>query len=240
MKYMGSKSRLSKYIVPIIQNEINTNGSEYYLEPFVGGANIIDKIQCKNKIGYDINKYLIALLKQAQIDISVFPKTITEEEYYNVKYNKENYPDWYVGLVGFCATFSAKFFDGYARDKKTERDIPNEGIRNIIKQAPNLKNIKFEVKNYLDINEISGYTIYADPPYFDKESVKYKYPGIEKLNEENFWNWCRKFGKNNVILISNYSAPDDFKCVFEKQHRIFSKNTENPISIERLYKYEQS
>ena len=73
------KSIISKYIVPIIQNEINTNGSEYYLEPFVGGANIIDKIQCKNKIGYDINKYLIALLKQAQIDISVFPKTITEE-----------------------------------------------------------------------------------------------------------------------------------------------------------------
>lgn len=130
---MGSKQRLSKYIVPIIQNEINKNGSEYYLEPFVGGANIIDKIQCQNKIGYDINKYLIALLKQAQNDISVFPKTITEEEYYNVKYNKENYPDWYVGLVGFCATFSAKFFDGYARDKKTERDISNEGIRNIIK-----------------------------------------------------------------------------------------------------------
>ena len=85
MKYMGSKQRLSKYIVPIIQNEINTNGSEYYLEPFVGGANIIDKIQCKNKIGYDINKYLIALLKQTQTDISVFPKTITEEEYYKRK-----------------------------------------------------------------------------------------------------------------------------------------------------------
>ena len=236
---MGSKAKLAKYIVPIIQNEIDTNGSKYYLEPFVGGANIIDKIQCQNKIGYDINKYLISLLKQAQIDTSIFPEKITEEEYYYVKEHKDDFPDWYVGLVGFCASFSAKFFSGYARDKKTGRDIPNEGIRNIIKQASNLKNIKFEVKNYLDINEISGYTIYADPPYFNKKSTQNKYPGVDKFNENDFWEWCKKIGKNNIVLISNYDAPNDFKCIFEKEYRIFSKDTKNPISIEKLYKYEQ-
>lgn len=106
MVYKGSKIKLAKYIVPIIQNEINVNGSKHYLEPFVGGANIIDKIQCENKTGYDINKYLIALLKQTQNDVSIFPETITKEEFYNVKYNKDNYPDWYVGLVGFCASFA--------------------------------------------------------------------------------------------------------------------------------------
>lgn len=116
--------------------------------------------------------------------------------------------------------------------------MPNEGIKNIIKQAQNLKNINFEVKDYIDIKKILGYTIYADPPYFDKESVKYKYPGIKKLDEEIFWNWCREIGKNNIILASNYEAPDDFKCILEKQRRIFSKNTQNPIVFERLYKYE--
>lgn len=239
MVYKGSKIKLAKYIVPIIQNEINANGSKHYLEPFVGGANIIDKIQCENKIGYDINKYLIALLQQAQNDVSTFPETITKEEFYNVKYNKNNYPDWYVGLVGFCASFASSFFDGYAHDNN-KRDYSNERIRNIIKQAPNLKNIKFETKNYLDIKDISGYTIYADPPYFQKNSKKPIYVGIDKFDENIFWDWCREIGKNNIIFISNYNAPHDFKCVFEKQHRIFSKNTENPISIERLYKYEQS
>ena len=48
MRYRGSKSRLSKYLVPIIQNEINTNCSKYYLEPFVGGANISDKYTILN------------------------------------------------------------------------------------------------------------------------------------------------------------------------------------------------
>ena len=59
MKYMGSKSRIAKYIVPIIQRYIDDNNIEYYWEPFVGGANVIDKICCKHKIGSDKNKYLI-------------------------------------------------------------------------------------------------------------------------------------------------------------------------------------
>lgn len=38
MKYMGSKSRIAKYIVPIIQKCIDDNGLEYYIESFVGGS----------------------------------------------------------------------------------------------------------------------------------------------------------------------------------------------------------
>jgi DNA adenine methylase len=37
IKYMGSKSRIAKYIVPIIQKYINENDIAMYIEPFVGG-----------------------------------------------------------------------------------------------------------------------------------------------------------------------------------------------------------
>ena len=63
MKYVGSKNRLSKDLAPIIQSYI-TNETEGYLEPFVGGANMIDKIKCNKKIGTDNHKYLIAVLKK--------------------------------------------------------------------------------------------------------------------------------------------------------------------------------
>ena len=66
MNYFGSKSRQAKYIVPIIQKYIDDNGISMYLEPFVGGANIIDKIVCDIKIGTDINKYIIALFQYIQ------------------------------------------------------------------------------------------------------------------------------------------------------------------------------
>ena len=38
MNYMGSKSRIAKYIVPIIQSYIDDYGINTYIEPFVGGG----------------------------------------------------------------------------------------------------------------------------------------------------------------------------------------------------------
>lgn len=137
MKYVGSKNRIAKYLVPIIQSYI-TDETKGYLEPFVGGANMIDKIKCDKKIGVDIHEELIELLKYVSINgTDTFPDTITEEEYNNVKNNKNKYPKYYVGLVGFCASYSAKYFGGYARGFKsdgiTSRDMPNEAIRNLKK-----------------------------------------------------------------------------------------------------------
>ena len=46
MVYMGSKAKYAKYIVPILQKTIDENNVDTYIECFVGGANIIDKINC--------------------------------------------------------------------------------------------------------------------------------------------------------------------------------------------------
>ena len=51
IKFVGSKNRISKYIAPILQKCIDDNGVTTYYEPFVGGANMIDKIRCENRIG---------------------------------------------------------------------------------------------------------------------------------------------------------------------------------------------
>lgn len=85
MKYVGSKNRLSKQIAPIIQSYIdNTPDCRGYLEPFVGGANMIDKIKAPCKIGNDIHSYLIALLNHVQQTTDDLPDAITEDEYKRV------------------------------------------------------------------------------------------------------------------------------------------------------------
>lgn len=66
MKYMGSKSRIKKWVVPFLQELIDKNNVDTYIEPFVGGANVIDDIQCENRIGGDLHDKLIALLKHVQ------------------------------------------------------------------------------------------------------------------------------------------------------------------------------
>jgi len=63
---MGSKARIAKHIAPIINKYISDNQIKTYVEPFVGGANMIEHIECENKYGLDSNKYLIEFLKAIQ------------------------------------------------------------------------------------------------------------------------------------------------------------------------------
>lgn len=58
MKYMGSKNRIAKEILPIILR--NRQPGQYYVEPFCGGCNMIDKVS-GNRIAADANPYLIAM-----------------------------------------------------------------------------------------------------------------------------------------------------------------------------------
>ena len=53
---MGSKARLAKDIAPIINQCIKDNNINEYIEPFVGGSNMIEHIKCNNKFGYDNNE----------------------------------------------------------------------------------------------------------------------------------------------------------------------------------------
>lgn len=200
IKYVGSKNRISKYIVPIIQKCIDENNVKTYYEPFVGGANMIDKIKCENRIGNDIHKELIAMWNEIQNGWEI-PLHISEEEYNKVRNNKKDYPDYYVGLIGFNATFGSKYFGGYARgfkaDKVTPRDIPNEALRNLSEQIPNIQNIKFLCSDYRN-NEYANLrdaVIYCDPPY--QGTTKY---ATDSFDYDMFWNWCRKMSKENWLF----------------------------------------
>lgn len=53
---MGSKAKVARYIVPIIQEQIERSGYETYLEPFCGGCNVIDKIEAPQRIASDCNR----------------------------------------------------------------------------------------------------------------------------------------------------------------------------------------
>lgn len=151
MKYMGSKAKVARYIVPIIQEQIERSGYETYLEPFCGGCNVIDKIEAPQRIASDCNKYLIALMQHIQAG-GELPGYIEREEYAKVRANRDDYPEWYAGYVGFVASYNGRFFDGgYSGKTQTTgglRDYQDEGRRNIEAQRDKLKDVIFLHKDY--------------------------------------------------------------------------------------------
>lgn len=239
MKYMGSKARLSKDISPIINKLIKENNINTYREPFVGGANMIEHIICNARIGSDNNEYLIALWQDLQSGWRP-PETISKEMYKDIKNNKSEYGKSLVAVAGFCATYNAKWFGGYAGIVETKigtkRNYYDEAIRNIIKQSLNLTDVVFEHKNYLDYTDMCGELIYCDPPYQGTT----QYGTSKDFNHDEFWNWVREISKNNIVLVSEYAAPDDFISIYTKTLTTTLDKSSRKKDVEQLFIHKES
>jgi DNA adenine methylase len=214
MKYMVSKARLAGNIVPILNSFKKERHT--YKEPFVGGANIADKVDFKIKDCSDKNPYLIALLDHVAKG-GLLPKTITKGEYYEVRDDKDAYPLWYVGLVGFCASFGGRFFEGYPRgsnDDGSARDYTNEAIRNLEKQRPRLKGINFNCTDYAKLDyRGEKCVIYCDPPYRNTKPYMVNLLGV--FDSDKFWQWVDAQSIYNPVIVSEYEAPPQYISIFE-------------------------
>ena len=244
MNYMGSKASISSSIVPIIQKCIMFSGYDHYIEPFVGGANIIEHIKCNTRVGADINRYLISLLRYAQLhEISDFPEDVTYEEYcsvrdaFNIKSAK--YEDWYVGCVGFLASFNGRFFDGgFAKPHYSDgqhREPYKEHLRNLMKQ--NLSGIDFIRCDYKSFSNVSNHVVYCDPPYANTKD----YNGNKDFDSDEFWEFARKLSDSNIVLISEQIAPKDFTEIWSQDVKRQINTSDDKFMVsEKLYVYEKS
>ena len=242
MVYMGSKAKYAGHIVPILQKAIDDNNVGMYIECFVGGANIIDKIQCENRIGYDRSDTLIALLRQAATDWDAVLKDGSRELWDKGKgYVKdgvmpEDMSLAEIGAMEFFASFSNGGFPrGYAKNT-TERNYFNEAYRNMEKQSFALKDIKFGCQNYWELDKgIKDAVIYLDPPY--QGTKIYGYANQERMDYDHYWNWVREISKDNWVFCSEQQAPEDFEIIWEQDVKRTTNKTNDFQAVERLYRY---
>ena len=241
MIYQGSKARLRPYIVPIIQKCIDDNDITIYIEPFVGGANVIDHIKCKKRIGTDNNEELIELLNYMKLNpnLSEFPEGCSFEHYADVRENRKNgtnkYTKAYIAGIGYFASYAGRYFDGgYGRDANGKRNISAERLAYARNQAPLLKDIEFGVCDYTKYSDYKNCVFYLDPPYKGTKSYK----GIQDFDYVKFYDFCRKLSKHNFVFISEYNMPNDFKCIWEKERKVSQKSNRIKAytAVEKLYR----
>jgi len=226
---MGSKNRTSKYILPIILKERKLN--QCWVEPFVGGGNMIDKVEGK-RIGSDINPYLIDALITIRDKIDKIPKNNQEFSENDYKKLKENDEYEFKGYAGFAFSYSGKWLGGWCRDKTGKRDYVRESYENACKQSPLLKSVELINSDYLNLSIPDNSLIYCDPPY--RNTTKYK----DAFNHDIFWDWCRKkANQGHVIFVSEYDAPSDFECVWQKEGASsLTQHTGSKKAVEKLFK----
>lgn len=243
--YQGSKNRLAKYIIPILNKLIKENNCEIFIDACCGGANIIANtkypIICNKKYGFDNNKYLIALFDKIKFDNLEYIH-IDENEYKKVKQDfllgNNTYEDWYYGYVGFLFSYGGLFWSVYARGtdaKGNPRNMGRERYNNLINQKEALKDTIFTIQNIFDINLDKlnkNMLIYIDPPY--KDTKQYN---KQKFDTEKFWNLVREMSKRCIVVVSEYEAPNDFITIWEKDllQNINRKALDRQLATEKLF-----
>jgi len=232
MRYMGSKGRYAKHIVPLVLEHHSQD--KWYVEPFVGGGNLFSEVPARKKWGNDKSTYAVALLEALSKGWEP-PSTLSEESYYQIKGNPHGYEPALVGFAAYCCSYAGKFWGGYARGNDANgkpRNFAGEQCRNLEKQKPGLVGAKFTTLDYKDMDIPICSTVYCDPPYRDTTGYNIGF------NHDSFWDWCRHLAQNKgcKVFVSEYNAPEGWVSVWSKAvNNTLVKDTGSKKGVESLW-----
>lgn len=248
MQYQGGKSRISKSIAEVIENEVlrrqeqnsETDSCGYreresncdtLVSLFCGSCSIESKVNIPNKICNDKHPYLIAMWQGLQ-NGWIPPDVITEEEYKYIREHKDENPAL-TGFVGFGCSFGGKWFGGYAKGENNRNYCLN-AKRTTLRDFEGIKDAKFICLDYKDVKIPNDAIVIADPPYANTTGYTTGY-----FNIEEFWQYIREISKKHIVLICEQTAPDDFEVVWEQElKRTLDYNKNNYFKVtEKLFKW---
>lgn len=231
MRYMGSKAKHAKNIVPILMD--GHDQTKPYVEPFLGGGNLFSEVPAKVKLGSDTAEFAVALLSALSVGWQP-PDDMSEEDYKAIKANPCNYDPALVGFAAYSCSYAGKFWGGYARgnsSKGVPRNFASEQRRGLLAQARGLAGANIFVSNYLDLDIPNGATVYCDPPYANTTG----YQG--SFDHEVLWAWCETLVQKGCrVFVSEYTAPSGWDAVWEKPvSNSLTKDTGVKKAVEKLF-----
>ncbi len=232
MAYVGGKSKGAEHILNILNNKKYNNMP--YLEPFVGYAHILRRVENKKTyIACDANPLVISLLQGVQNKKLKYPH-ISREQYYKLK-TKVNDFSFKRAIAAFCYSYNGKEWGGYTFASSCERrenyPLERKNYYDSLRKNDIFMKSKLSVKDYKTLKP-KGFLIYCDPPY--AKTTGYS----PDFNHKVFWDTMRKWAKNNTVFISEYNAPKDFKCVAKKpKTQSLNGKGSGKIVFEKLFKY---
>lgn len=237
--YHGGKYRHGKKIAEIIfkiyENTDTING---YIEPFCGMCgvyrHVVDLMPKSLKyIASDQHDSLILMWKALQNGWKPPKKDCSVRQFDKLKYSE---PSALKAYYGFGSSFSGIYFCGH---RSKYNDIYKDKSSELIDISNDMKNVKFYKRDYTyyTANKYKNYIIYCDPPYSNTRNNLYYNDNtlsLLKFDSNKFWDWCRTMSKNNIILITEYSAPKDFIPIYTFKNKSVYRNKQTQ-KMENLY-----
>jgi len=230
MAYVGGKARRCEHILSLL-NHPEFDGMDY-LEPFVGYAHILRRVENKKRYdASDVNSTLITLLKGVQKG-QRFPK-ISRAEYERLRPQKHD-KSFRRAVAAFAYSYKGSEWIGYFNEcPERNRMYAQEHKRyydklhdNDIFQDTHLRSISYRGIHPKDK------LVYCDPPY----RATTKYNEGSDFDHDLFWSTMREWSRRNIVFVSEYRAPSDFACVAScEKYNNLAPQGEPDLRIERVF-----
>ena len=207
MAYLGGKAKGSEFILKLLNDPRFDNLP--YVEPFVGYAHILRRVEHKASYkAYDANPLVITLHKGIQQG-KRYPR-VSKSRYDAMR--RARCTQFDCAVAAFAYSFSGKEWGGYVPDDG--RHYAEERKRYYDRLAANetFRKTRFRTSDYRSLSP-HGALVYCDPPYANTTAYSVG------VSHDAFWETMREWSKDNVVLVSEYKAPSDFVCVASTRKR---------------------
>lgn len=93
---------------------------------------------------------------------------------------------------------------------KNRKDFQSLESLERLESLQRLDKVTFSSVTYEEVEIPEEAIVYCDPPY--KWTATY---AEWWFNYDKFWEYIRKLSKTNKVFVSEYNAPNDFRCIYE-------------------------
>lgn len=229
MVYVGSKNKIAAHILPIMRGKMRLGDT--WVEPFVGGANMIDKVTDCHRIGADNNGPLIAMWK-ALCNGWTPPTCLTIRQYEHLR-GMRRLQKPLVGWAGTVASHKGKWFGGFAHytvSADKARNYYAEHRLNVMRQVKLLCGVEWIHSPFHRLEIPRKSVVYCDPPYEDSTGYH------SGFDHTAFWEWDGTV-KAREVFVSEYRAPAGWKEVWSRP--VHGTHLSNPKDRTRTYAEEK-
>lgn len=203
MQYLGGKTRLATKIAEILKAQTHRR----FVDVFCGALSLTAAMEGE-RLANDGCAPLIALYKAIQYGW-VPPDRISEDDYRATREAMDpNNP--LTAFVGFGCSYGGKWWGGYARDKKKNRNFARTAKNLLTQRMDKCMDVTFTCQAFEDVEIRQGDLVYLDPPYQDTTAYGY----FDGFDHAKLADMTEQWASNaSAIYLSEYRPLPGFEHV---------------------------
>lgn len=223
--YYGGKTLYAAEIADVLEREVAAARAAgrrvtRYVEPFCGWCSVTAEVASRGALGVrehvasDNNQSVVALWRALSRGRFRLPdKPVTREDWVRLRDSK---PSALKGFVGVVWSFNGRFFNSY-------RPPLHPDASRLLDRGRRVRGVTFAARSFDDPEYLRarGCVFYMDPPYqtrknsYVRDGTGTKGYGvvIKTFDHARFWDVARALAAHNVVVVSEYTAPPDWRCV---------------------------